>query len=120
VPPHFPVRPNRPLIFVVGAILGLMAGVALMVVRELTDRRVHTLAELQAGLPLPILGTVPVIRLPSEIAEARARIRRLGLSAAAAFLLIATVGAGAYFYLNAASEPIASVPSTLDEEAGDV
>jgi polysaccharide chain length determinant protein (PEP-CTERM system associated) len=120
VPPHFPVRPNRPLIFVVGAILGLMAGVALMVVRELTDSRLHTLAELQAGLPLPILGTVPVIRLPSEIAEARARIRRLGLSAAAAVVLIATVGAGAYFYLSGDSERIVSVPSQLDEEAGDV
>jgi hypothetical protein len=91
-----------------------------MVVRELTDSRLHTLAELQAGLPLPILGTVPVIRLPSEIAEARARIRRLGLSAAAAVVLIATVGAGAYFYLSGDSERIVSVPSQLDEEAGDV
>lgn len=119
VPPPFPIEPNRPLIFVVGAILGVMGGIALLVMRELTDRRLHTLAELQSGLPLPVLGTIPIIRLPSEIAESRARFRRWGVSTVAAVLVIASVGAGAYFYLIAGDgDTISSVSSS--EEPGDV
>ena len=62
---------------------------------------------------------LPVIRLPSEIAESRARFRRWGLSTAAAVLLLASVGAGAYFLLIAGDgETISAVTSAQD--AGDV
>ncbi len=44
-----------------------------------------------------MLGTIPLIRLPAEIAKARARLRRLAL--AAATVLALAIGGGLLFYL---------------------
>ncbi len=97
-PPESPVEPNRPLVFAIGAILGLVAGIAALVVRELTDQRLATLADLQAAIPLPVLGSVSLIRLPAEIAEMRARIRRWSLGGAAAAVVMLLVGSAVWFF----------------------
>jgi polysaccharide chain length determinant protein (PEP-CTERM system associated) len=116
VPPHFPIEPNRPLVFVIGVVLGLMAGISSMVVRELTDRRLYTLAELQSQLPIPVLGTIPVIQLPSEVAEGRARLRRFALAGAVAVVFLSVAGAGAYYLLSGDD----AEPPPAAEAEGDV
>jgi uncharacterized protein involved in exopolysaccharide biosynthesis len=108
--PETPVEPNRPLVFAIGAILGLIAGIAALVIRELTDQRVASLAELQAAIPLPVLGSVSLIRLPAEIAEMRARIRRWSLGGAAAAVVMLIVGSAVWFF---ATRPPA--PTTPEE-----
>lgn len=98
-PPSQPVSPNRPLVFVIGVLVGVLVGIVALVVREVTDARVYTIAELHEVLPIPVLATVPVIRLPSEIAEARARYRRWGLASAAAALLALFIGGAVYAWV---------------------
>ena len=114
-----PARPNRPLVFVIGALAGIMVGLMMLVVRELTDARVYTLGQLHEVLPLPVLAAVPTIRLPSEIAAARARMRRWGLSSAAA-LLIAALGGAIWFFVSAESPTAGGAPTAEGTSAGDV
>jgi succinoglycan biosynthesis transport protein ExoP len=119
-PPREPVSPNRPLVFVVGAALGLLTGIALLVVREVSDSRVHTIDELHQALPLPVLAAVPVIRLPSEIAEMRARVRRWGLSGAAAVVLALLIGGAVWMLGGEESPATAGAPAETASESGDV
>jgi hypothetical protein len=115
--PETPESPNRPLIFAIGAILGLFSGVALVVVREVTDRRLYTLDELTGALQLPVLASVSRIRLPAEIAEARARLRRIGLaSAVCAMLLVA--GAALFYFVQSGDAPMAPAPPTAEKPGG--
>jgi uncharacterized protein involved in exopolysaccharide biosynthesis len=116
-PPEKPVEPNRPLVFAIGAVLGLAAGLTALVIRELSDARLHTVEDLQAVVPLPVLATVPVIRLPAEIAEMRARLRRFGLSSAAALLATAIVGGAVWLYTRASPEVPIEAPTEAAPEA---
>jgi polysaccharide chain length determinant protein (PEP-CTERM system associated) len=119
--PSVPVEPNRPLVFLIGVVLGLMAGIALLVVRELSDPRFYSLSDLQESLPVPVLATVPVIRLPSEIAEMRARIRRWGLSSAAALLVTLLIGGAVYFFAQSdGGVPEGTTPAAAGTDSGDV
>ncbi len=106
VPPTSPVFPNRPLFFVVGAVLGVGLGLFLVVVREVVDQSFHTPLDLQRTLKLPVLGSIPVIRLPAELAQARARLRRFAI---AGVLIALIAGGGLVVYLlRSAPAPEAS------------
>lgn len=119
-PPESPVSPNRPLVFVIGTIAGLTVGFAALVLREVTDGRVYTISELHDTLPIPVLAAVSNIRLASEVAEMRARVRRWSLSGAAALVVTALIGGAVYFYLSAEPPPAAGAPATAGTGAGDV
>jgi polysaccharide chain length determinant protein (PEP-CTERM system associated) len=121
--PEAPESPNRPLIFAIGAILGIFSGVALVVVREVTDRRLYTLEDLSAAIQLPVLASVSRIRLPAEIAEARARVRRIGVASAVGVMLL--VGSAAVFYLvrsgdSPALPTVPAAPAAEESGGGDV
>ncbi len=59
--PSEPVSPNRPLLFVVGALFGIMAGLALMTIRHLSDASIYTVQQLRDAVDVPVLGVIPVI-----------------------------------------------------------
>jgi polysaccharide biosynthesis transport protein len=59
--PSEPVSPNRPLLFVVGALFGIMAGLGLMTIRHLSDATIYTVAQLRDAVDVPVLGVIPVI-----------------------------------------------------------
>ena len=105
-PPARPVSPNRPLVFVIGMLGGVLAGIVALVIREVTDGRVYTIDELHEVLPIPVLATVPIIRLPSEIAETRARYRRWGLASAAVLMLALFIGGALYAWVAYRSSPV--------------
>ena len=118
--PESPVSPNRPLVFLLGIGLGLLFGLSAVVAVEATDARFYRAADLETSLALPVLVSVPVIRLAVEVAAARARLRRFVLSVAAVGVLV--VGGALVYYLSgtqsAKLDPGTPVPG--GERAADV
>jgi protein tyrosine kinase modulator len=57
--PESPIKPNRPVWFLAGVILGMMVGLGLLVVREMSDQSFHSVMDLQNVLGLPVLAAVP-------------------------------------------------------------
>ena len=82
--PTEPVSPNRPLLFVVGTLFGIMAGLGLMTIRHLSDASIYTVQQLRDAVDVPVLGVIPVI-LGGE--EPRRGWRPWPLSRAASLLV---------------------------------
>jgi len=59
--PIAPVKPRKGKIMFIGAIVGLLGGIALAFCLELLDRTVQSTQEIQERLKLPILGAVPIL-----------------------------------------------------------
>ena len=57
-----PVSPNRPKAVATGALLGLAAALAIILLLEKFDDRVKTVEELQEALQEPVLGQIPCVR----------------------------------------------------------
>jgi len=57
--PTTAAAPNLPLSLALGAVLGLAAGAGIAVLRELLDRRIRTLADVDAAVDAPALGGIP-------------------------------------------------------------
>lgn len=77
--PTSPISPNRPVWFIAGTLLGVMLGLALLVVREMGDRSFHTVMDVQNSLGLPVLAAVPVVSIGARAAR---RFRLPGFGAA--------------------------------------
>ena len=71
--PTSPIRPNKRLNYLVGLIIGLGLGLGSALVLNSLDTRIHTLEDMQRSVNLPVLGTIPNIRISEsdqiEIAE---------------------------------------------------
>ncbi len=83
VPEPDPASPNRPVVIVLGLLLGiaLAAGAALLV--ESGDRSFHGSLSLQDRLGLAVLASIPAVAMASDALRARGlRIRRAMLVAA--------------------------------------
>lgn len=59
VSPAAPVKPNKKLNTVLGAVLGLMAGIGLAFLREYMDQSLHTEEDVQKYIGLPVLSVIP-------------------------------------------------------------
>ena len=70
--PPEPTSPNRPLIIVLGLLLGIGAGAGLALLLDAIDSSYHDPRALQAALRIPVLASIPAILLDPD----RARIRR--------------------------------------------
>ncbi len=57
--PERPFFPNQTLFVTVGAVLGLLVGLGAAVLVEVLDRSFKNLADVEAGLPYPVLAAVP-------------------------------------------------------------
>jgi uncharacterized protein involved in exopolysaccharide biosynthesis len=60
--PEKPFKPDRDKILLVGAVLGLAAGLGLTWFRENLDQSFHSEADLEAHLGLPILAVIPNLK----------------------------------------------------------
>jgi polysaccharide biosynthesis transport protein len=96
--PEKPVEPNRAEISLGGWLLGLMAGIGLTAMKEVTDTRLHGEADVRKVSPLPILVSVSDLPLPWK--EAVANRHRLLEAFMAALLVVTSLGVGAYLYLG--------------------
>ncbi|MGE5280073.1 MAG: GumC family protein [Deltaproteobacteria bacterium] len=62
-----PVEPNKVMVLLIGAVLGLVVGVALAFFFETIDPSMGTIEDVENILKLPVLGVVPSIK--AEIAD---------------------------------------------------
>jgi polysaccharide biosynthesis transport protein len=88
-----PISPNRPLIVVVGLLLGLALGGGLAVVLEAMDSSFHRARSLQDAFRIPVLAAVPPVVLASDRALRRRKAVRLTVLATvvAGLVLVASV-----------------------------
>ncbi len=75
--PTAPISPNRPVWFTAGTLLGMMFGLGLLVLREMSDRSFHSVVDLQNSLGLPVLAAVPEVAMAARPAG-RFRLLRFG------------------------------------------
>jgi uncharacterized protein involved in exopolysaccharide biosynthesis len=88
--PEYPARPNRPLIAVIGLVLGLGSGITFASVMEFADRSFRAAAELGEITRLPVLGVVPLIVTREDQRRRRRRMLTIG-AAIVGGMLLATI-----------------------------
>ncbi len=99
-PSPAPASPNRIMLLALGLVMGaLFGGVAAFGI-EMADASIHTPAQLQAAMNIPVLAAIPPIMLESDrIARNRSLIKQ-GIAAAAVVLFCLVGGAITYYYVN--------------------
>jgi hypothetical protein len=97
--PQKPVKPNRPLLYSLGAALGLLLGIGVGLGREM--QRNVLLGEWDVPKGLPVLGRIPSIvtfKPAPQSGQGRRSLRRLTVGLALA--LFAAAAAASAWYLE--------------------
>ncbi|HTR44741.1 MAG TPA: GNVR domain-containing protein [Thermodesulfovibrionales bacterium] len=90
--PEKPVRPNRPLILVMGLIMGIGAGVGVAALQEANDRSARCAGDLAAAFPFPVLAEVPeIFTLEDELRKKKRRKFMIGTAVLLMVILVVTV-----------------------------
>lgn len=97
LPPLFPIAPNRPLLTFAGLIGGILAGIALAMVLEITDESVKNEREAIDIFRAPILTGVPYVETPKQ---RKLNYGRLAIACVATVVTAAVVGVVASYFLK--------------------
>jgi polysaccharide chain length determinant protein (PEP-CTERM system associated) len=95
-----PSSPNRILILLLGAVLGLGAGVGMALMLETTDTSAHDARTLQQRFQLPVLASIPQIWLESDRAALRRKRLREAMATAGLVVFALIGGAVNYLWVN--------------------
>jgi hypothetical protein len=106
IPSPKPASPNRPVILVIGAVLGLLAGSGLALLAEITDLSFHDARSLQSRLGIPVLVAVPPVVLESDRLFARTRRVRQAIGAAAVVSVVLVASLAGNWIVNGPPGPI--------------
>jgi hypothetical protein len=90
--PERPTSPDRPRLYLISALVALVAGFGAAALAEFFDRTLRTEADVRAALNLMVLATVPMMRDATK--GSIWRLRRglaVGAGAAAVLAVCATV-----------------------------
>jgi polysaccharide chain length determinant protein (PEP-CTERM system associated) len=109
IPSVKPASPNRPVILVIGAVLGLLAGSGLALLAEITDLSFHDARSLQSRLGIPVLVAVPPVVLESDRLFARTRRVRQAIGAAAVVSVVLVASLAGNWIVNGPPGPIAGL-----------
>ena len=107
IPSPEAASPNRPVILVIGLVLGLLAGAGLGLVAEVTDLSFHDARALQTRLGIPVLAAVPPVMLESDRLLARSRRLRRGLGMVAVAGVVALASFAGNWIVNGPPGPLA-------------
>ncbi|MEN8183518.1 MAG: GNVR domain-containing protein [Myxococcota bacterium] len=112
-----PASPNRPLIVVMGLLVGLAMGSGLALARETMDSSFHAPRRLQAALQIPVLAAIPEILLDQDrVRQRRRRMRTAALASALAMLVLAGSSVG-YVVVNGVPGPLQALTGGDEESA---
>jgi hypothetical protein len=89
--PESPISPDRPLIVLLGAIAGLMAGFGLVALAEQRDKGLRSEDDVMGVLRLPVLAAIPAIETRND----RRRRKRNRVISIASTVAVAVILAGA-------------------------
>lgn len=84
--PQRPTSPNRPLVILLGACMGLGMGLGLAALLEYRDKSLRTEEDVVAALALPVLALVPT--MVTTLERQRDRRKRLVLASSGAGILL--------------------------------
>jgi hypothetical protein len=87
--PETPLGPNRVRIDLIGAVLGLVLGLAIAALLAYRDTSLRTEDDVLAALTLPVVALVPTLWTDSEIRKARQRRLVVGSFVAVTFVFSA-------------------------------
>ena len=76
--PINPIKPNRARIMLIGLLLGVGAGIGMVVLLEYFDHSIRELNDAKSFFQIPILGTIPEILLDDDVK----RIKKYNIRAA--------------------------------------
>jgi succinoglycan biosynthesis transport protein ExoP len=109
IPMPQPASPNRPVILMIGLVLGVLAGGGLGLLAEITDLSFHDARSLQSRLGIPVLAAVPPVLLESDRLFARARRVRQAIGAAAVVSLVLAASLAGNWVVNGPPGPLAGL-----------
>lgn len=92
--PLKPIKPNRPMIVLIGFLAGIACGTSLVFGREFMDQSIIDIEDGKRSLGLPVLGAIPRITTQEEIRKEKNKttlIIAVGLISAAALIIAAAV-----------------------------
>jgi hypothetical protein len=111
VPSPEPASPNRPVILMLGMILGVLAGGGLGLLAEVTDLSFHDPRSLQSRLGIPVLAALPPVLLESDRAQTRARRVRSVFGAAIVTSAVLFASLAGHWIVNGPPGPLARLLS---------
>jgi len=94
--PERPVQPNSMEFILGGWLAGLMVGIGLVALKQVTDTRLYAEADVRDVTPLSILVSVPNVSSPRR--ESLVRRHHLLEAMTASVLVVTSLGLTAYFY----------------------
>jgi len=95
-----PTSPNRTILFILSAVLGLGVGGAAGILLEAMDTSVHDARQLQRAVRIPVLAAIPRILLESDRRAMRQQRIRTGLATMAMVVLALAGGVASYMWVN--------------------
>lgn len=90
-PPPAPTDPNPYMLAMIGCIVGLAVAIALVLLIDFLQMSFKSVADVESGLGLPVLGTMTFLETDEESASTRDRRARLTIFAVVFLVLLFTV-----------------------------
>lgn len=67
--PQAPISPNRPMVYGIGFVSGIMISLFLIAILYLANNKINSLNELERSTRTPVLGSIPALRKKTEEAD---------------------------------------------------